>query len=108
MPRLVRRDPLSKRIKEYLDPYDFLLWLSEALQDDTYDEWLNGWATPIGIGLNILFIFARWSSTSGNSKNIDDAFGDYDSGSATGWFAWFVSTRYRTMSIATLGSESLT
>ena len=91
MPRLVRRDPLSKRIKEYLDPYDFLLWLSELLQDDTYDEWLNGWAIPIGSGLNALFIFARWSSNSGGSKSIDDEFGDIDGRGGSGWFAWLVS-----------------
>lgn len=85
MPRLVRRDPLSKRLKEYLDPYDFLLWLSELLQDDTYDEWLNGWALFIGIGLNILFIVARWSSASRNGKSNDDAW-EFDSRSGGSWF----------------------
>ena len=92
MPRLVRRDPLSKRIREYLDPGDLLLWLSELVNDDTYDEWLSEWATAIGIGLNILLIFLMWSSTPGNRRATDDVFGDIDGKSGRGWFAWSVST----------------
>lgn len=86
--RLVRRDPLSKRLREYLDPYDFLLWLSELLNDDTYDEWLHVWALPIGIALNILFILARGASKRGGSGG-DDVFGDIDGGGSA--FAWLVS-----------------
>jgi hypothetical protein len=90
MPRLVRRTPLSDRIKASLDPYDFLLWLSEELNDDAYDEWLKVWATPIGVGLNILFILARGSSRTGRRGAGDDVFGDVD-GSGGGWLSWFVS-----------------
>ena len=92
MPRLIRRTPLSERIKAYLDPHDLLLWLSEELNDDAYDDWLNEWATPIGIGLNILFILARGASKSGQSRGRDDVFGDIEGRSGSGWFAWAVRT----------------
>lgn len=95
MPRLVRQAPLSERIKAYLDPYDFLLWLSETLNDDTYDEWLKDWATVIGVALNLLFILARGASKAGLSRGADDVFGDDSEGSGSGWFSWFVSTPFR-------------
>lgn len=88
MPRLVRRAPLIDRIKAYLDPYDFLLWIAEELNDDAYDEWLKVWATPIGIGLNIVFILARGASKPGSGN--DDVFGD-DGSKGSGWFEWMVS-----------------
>ncbi|KAF2163926.1 hypothetical protein M409DRAFT_68182 [Zasmidium cellare ATCC 36951] len=85
MPRLVRRAPLIDRIKAYLDPYDLLLWIAEELNDDAYDEWLKVWATPIGIGLNSVFILARGASKPYSGS--DDVFGD-DGGKGSGWFAW--------------------
>lgn len=94
MPRLVRRAPLSERLKAYLDPYDFLLWLSEELNDDTYDEWLQAWATPLGVALNFLFVLARGASKTGGSRGRDDVFGDADSNSS-GWFSWLVCTSRR-------------
>lgn len=90
MPRLVRQAPLTERIKAYLDPYDLLLWLSEELNDDAYEEWLKEWATPIGIGLNVVFVLARGASKTNASVIQDDVFGDAD-GSGSGWFTWFVS-----------------
>ena len=87
MPRLVRKTPLSERIKAYLDPYDFLLWLAEELNDDAYNEWLKDWATPIGIALNVIFILARGASKSGSRGGGDDVFGEVN---GSGWFAWFV------------------
>lgn len=91
MPRLVRKTPLSERIKAYLDPYDFLLWLAEILNDDSLGEWLKDWATFIGIGLNIVFILARGASNPAGRSGGDDVFGDIDGGSGSGWFAWAVS-----------------
>lgn len=91
MPRLVRRKPLLERIKAYLDVHDLLLWLSEELNDDTYDDWLKLWATPIGAGLNILFILARGASNKSSGKG-DDVFGDDGSG-GSGWFSWLVCVR---------------
>lgn len=91
MPRLVRRQPLIERVKAQLDPYDLLLWLSEELNDDAYDEWLKLWATPIAVALNITFIFARAWSGVGASRSNDDVFGD-DGSSGSGWLAWMVRT----------------
>ena len=89
MPRLVRRTPLSDRLKAYLDPHDFLLWLSEELNDDTYDEILNAWVTPIGLALNFVFVLARGASRSGGGRGSDEVFGDIN-GNGGGWFAWLV------------------
>ena len=89
MPPLIRRRPLLERIKSYLDPYDFLLWLSEELNDDTYDELLNTWATPIGLVLNLVFILARGGSRIGSPAGGDDVFGEASSGRS--WLAWLVS-----------------
>ena len=91
MPPRVRKAPLIDRIKAYLDPFDFLLWLAELLNDDALGEWLKEWATLIGVGLNIIYILARGASIPGGSRGRDDVFGDTDGG-ASGWFAWAVST----------------
>ncbi|KAF7192544.1 hypothetical protein HII31_06135 [Pseudocercospora fuligena] len=90
MPRLVRRAPLSERIKAYLDPYDVLLWLSEYLNDDAYEEWLKLWAVPIALGLHIVFILAQGASKRGPAKRGDDVFGEDGSG-GSGWFAWMAA-----------------
>ena len=94
MPRLVRRKPLTERIKDYLDPGDLLLQLAETLNDDTYDEWLNNWATLIGIGLNVLFVFVKLANKPSLGSSKDDVFGDLDdrNGSGSGWFGWLVSS----------------
>jgi hypothetical protein len=91
MPPLVRRRPLLERVQAYLDPGDFLLWLSEELNDDAHEDLLNSWATPIGIALNFLFILARGSSNPGDSRGSDDVFGDIEGKKGSGWFAWLVS-----------------
>jgi hypothetical protein len=91
MPRLVRKAPLSERLKAYLDPYDFLLWLAELLNDDAYDEWLKDWSTPIGIALNILFILAQGASAGKHAPGRnDDVFGDAG-GKGSGWFSLFAA-----------------
>jgi hypothetical protein len=94
MPRIVRRRPLWERISAYLDPYDFMLWVSEELNDDAHEELLNNWAAPIGIALNVVFIIARGSGKTGGSNDLfgDDVFADFDGKKRSGWFAWMVST----------------
>ncbi|KAJ9620441.1 hypothetical protein H2203_007647 [Taxawa tesnikishii (nom. ined.)] len=62
MPPIIRRAPLGERIKAYLNPYDFLLWLSEELHESALDEALQGWAPAIGLGANLLFMIARANS----------------------------------------------
>lgn len=92
MPRLIRRQPLAERIKAYLNPADFLLWISEELESHGWDQLEKEWAIPIGFGLNLIFLIARANSR-GASGTYDDVFGD--SKSETGFFAWFVSTSQR-------------
>jgi len=96
MPPLVRRRPLLERIQAYLDPWDFLLWISEELQDDAREETLNNWATPIGITLNAVFIVARGASKTSGSNDLfgDDVFADFEGKKSSGWFAWVVSIPY--------------
>ena len=90
MPRLVRRRPLGERIKSYLNPLDFLLWLSEEIDANDWDQFEKDWALPLGISLNIIFIIARANSRTNSSKAVDDVFGD--EGSAP-WSSWLVRFR---------------
>jgi hypothetical protein len=92
MPRLVRRQPLLARIQAYLNPLDFLLWLSEEIDSNDWDEVQRTFATPIGLGLNFVFLIARANSgSSGVSRGADDVFGDGPSRS--GYLAWLVGSR---------------
>ena len=87
MPRLVRRRPLAERLQAYLNPLDFLSWLSEELDSSDWDQWQRDWATPIGVGLNIVFLIAR--ANSGQSiHRVDDVFADDDGHNR---YSWFVS-----------------
>lgn len=88
MPRLVRRRPLIERIKAYLNPLDFLLWLSEELDSSDWDQWQKDWATPIGVALNVIFLIARANSGPSIQRG-DDVFGEIEG--YTGWSAWLVS-----------------
>ncbi|KAI5200866.1 hypothetical protein AUEXF2481DRAFT_2089 [Aureobasidium subglaciale EXF-2481] len=86
MPPIIRRPPLSERIKAKLNPYDLLLWMAEELHESALDEALRDWGLPIGAGANLIFACARWSLK--NSVN-DDIFGELEGKS--GWFHWFLS-----------------
>lgn len=87
MPKYVRRQPLLERAKAYLNPYDFLLWLSEEIESNGWDQLEKEWATPIGIALNLIFLIARANSKS-TSRSYDDVFGDVPQ---IAWTAWLVS-----------------
>ena len=89
--RLVRRQPLMQRLKAYLDPLDFLLWLSEELETSDWEEWQKEWATPIGVGLNLMMLIAR-ANTGGVSSGYDDVFADDTR--RGGWLAWLVSNTW--------------
>lgn len=84
MPRLIRRKPWGERMKDYLNPQDFLLWLSEEFETREWD--IKGFANSVGAALNFVFLVARANSTSNSSIN-DDVFGD---SGGPGWFSWFV------------------
>ncbi|KIW47983.1 uncharacterized protein PV06_00628 [Exophiala oligosperma] len=84
MPKYVRRQPLIDRVKASLNPYDFLLWLSEEIESNGWDQLEKEWATPIGVFLNVFFIVARANSKS-TSRSYDDVFGDVP---RVAWTAW--------------------
>lgn len=88
MPPVVRRQPLLERIQAFLNPLDFLLWLSEELDTNGWDQLEKEWAIPIGIGLNVIFLIARANADLG-SRRYDDVFGEVKGG--TGWLGWLVS-----------------
>ncbi|KAL9079684.1 MAG: hypothetical protein Q9157_001461 [Trypethelium eluteriae] len=85
MPPLIRRQPLIERIKAKLNPWDFLIWVSEELDD--LEDLHKAWATPVGLGANLIFMIARANSAPSSSKS-DDVFGDFQSRRGTGWLAW--------------------
>ncbi|KAI9732659.1 MAG: hypothetical protein M1834_003996 [Cirrosporium novae-zelandiae] len=89
MPRLVRRQPLIERIKSYLNPLDFLLWLSEELESGDWDEWQKEYGTISGCLLNLVMLIARANSGSRRNDDIDDVFGDEDDDA--GWMSWLCS-----------------
>lgn len=92
MPRLIRRRPLAERIRAYLDPADFLLWLSEELDSSDWEQWQRDWTTPVGVVLNIVFLVAR-ANSGFSGRNNDDVFGD-DVGYSS-WTSWFVRVSLR-------------
>ena len=88
MPRLVRRQPLLERVQAFLNPLDFLLWLSEELDTNGWDQLEKEWAIPIGVGLNIIFLIARANVNVG-ARRYDDVFGEATDGN--GLLGWIVS-----------------
>jgi len=57
--RLVRQQPLSQRILSYLNPADNLLALSSAVEAYDLDALGEGFATPLGLVLNLVMLVAR-------------------------------------------------
>lgn len=92
MPRLVRRRPLLERWKAYLNPLDFLLWLSEEIETRDWDN--ESFANSLGAALNLTFLLARANSGPSRS-NSDDVFGDSNGFSWFSWFVWSQSPLYK-------------
>jgi hypothetical protein len=84
--RMVRRQPLLEKVKAWLNPYDFLLWLSEEMETRDWDSKQVG--TQLGLAANFLFLLAR--ANSGRSSRSDDVFGE---SSGSGWGSFFVCWR---------------
>lgn len=87
-PRLLRRRPLAERIKTYLNPLDFLLWLSEELESSDWAQGKKEWAAPIGVAINVIFLIARSNSVQSVEGRGDDVFGDSEG--HAGWLHWAV------------------
>ncbi|KAK3292236.1 uncharacterized protein B0H64DRAFT_224759 [Chaetomium fimeti] len=78
--RLVRRQPLTERLRAMLNPMDFYLWLSEEIQTFNWDSKTFG--TRFGLMANFIFLVAR--ANAGTAREaVDDVFGDAP---ANGWF----------------------
>lgn len=86
MPRLVRRKPWADRLKAYLNPYDFLLWLSEEFETSDWDT--KGFANTVGSVLNLTLLVTRANSGGQKKTSSDDVFGDGSHGA--GWLSWLV------------------
>ena len=97
-PRLIRRPPLLERIKAYLDPIDFLFWLSEEFDSSDWDQWSKEWATPVGVLLNAVFLIARANSGYSTRGSMDDVFADDIA--YTSLSSWLVGTLGATTSKA--------
>ncbi|CAO2652985.1 Nn.00g023960.m01.CDS01 [Neocucurbitaria sp. VM-36] len=101
MPRLVRRAPLSERIKAYTDPSDWLIWISEELNSSDWDEFASSYALYVGFGANLLFIIAQ--ANSGASTSYSDSDGVFTEVSGPGWIKWMLN-----LLVLVLGGASLT
>ncbi|KAJ5243218.1 uncharacterized protein N7469_001545 [Penicillium citrinum] len=92
MPRLVRRRPLGERIRAQLNPWDWLLWISEEIEGNDWDQVEQDWGLLVGIFLNVMFLVARANGRSSGSKAIDDVFGEDEGVPWLGWLASFIVT----------------
>lgn len=88
MPKYVRRQPLIERVKTYLNPLDFLLWLSEEIESNGWDQLEKEWAIPLAVSFNLMFMVAR-SNMNNRPRGYDDVFGDQD---GPGVVSWLVCT----------------
>ncbi|KAI9775871.1 MAG: hypothetical protein M1839_000745 [Geoglossum umbratile] len=85
--RLVRRAPLTTRLKSYFNPLDFLLYLSEQFESGEWGEYQRAVSLPLGVGCNLVFLVARANLGRGMGRR-DDVFGD---GGGRGGWAWLAS-----------------
>ncbi|KAL8735229.1 MAG: hypothetical protein Q9166_001105 [cf. Caloplaca sp. 2 TL-2023] len=106
MPRLVRRRPLFERIKAWLNPLDFLLWLSEGFDSSDWEQWQKDWSTAVGIALNIIFLIARANMGSRSRRQVDEVFGDEDS--YTGFTAWLATFVVHILSLLSIANTAYT
>lgn len=88
MPRLVRRRPLSERIKSALNPWDFFLWLSEEIE--TRDIGSKSLGTQLGLALNFVFLLAR-ANGAYSTSSYDDVFSDVNGSGWLAYLAWTVA-----------------
>ncbi|EKD15389.1 uncharacterized protein L3040_001756 [Drepanopeziza brunnea f. sp. 'multigermtubi'] len=95
MPRLVRRKPALQRIKDYLNPGDFLLYISEEIETRDWDS--KQFATPLALGLHISLLIARANTGISLGGGRDDVFGDDYSG--TGWLSYIATLVVWSLSI---------
>lgn len=94
MPRLIRRKPFVERVKDYLNPGDFWLWVSEAIETSEWDS--KQYAAPLAFGFHFVMLIARANIGSSGSSGGDDVFGEDYSG--TGWLSAIVRNSRKQLS----------
>ncbi|KAH3915737.1 hypothetical protein HBH56_078860 [Parastagonospora nodorum] len=104
MPRLVRRAPLSERIQAYLDPSDWLIWISEELNSSDWEDFASTYALYIGCGANIAFVIAQANSVASTGYDSDNVFKEV---SGPGWVRWFSSLLVLILGAAAWGNAWL-
>ncbi|KAF2626367.1 hypothetical protein BU25DRAFT_343992 [Macroventuria anomochaeta] len=88
MPRLVRKARLSERIKTYLDPSDWALWVSEELSSSDWEDFAASYALSIGFGANVAFVVAQANTGASNGLDNDGVFKE---ASGSGWLSWLAN-----------------
>jgi hypothetical protein len=86
MPRLVRRKPLLDRVKDFLNPGDLWLWISEWIETRDWDS--KQYVGPLAFGFHLVMLIARANVGGSRNSGRDDVFGDDYSG--TGWLSAIV------------------
>lgn len=84
MPRLIRRRPLLARIKDYLHPADWLLWLSEELETRDWNS--SEYGNSIAALLHFLTLICQ-ANISKSTDSREDVFNENKSNS--GWISTF-------------------
>lgn len=104
MPRLVRRAPLAERIKAYIDPSDWLIWISEELNSSDWDDFAKAYAVYLGFGANVLFVIAKANSGASTDYDNDDIFREV---AGPGWMKWFMNLLVLVLGGAAFGNAWL-
>ncbi|KAI8931131.1 hypothetical protein NX059_011485 [Plenodomus lindquistii] len=104
MPRLVRRAPLAERIKAYIDPSDWLIWISEELNSSDWEDFASSYSVYLGFGANLLFILAQANSGAASASDDDGVFSTVQ---GPGWLKWFANLLVLVLSSASVGNAWL-
>lgn len=86
MPRLVRKRPLLMRVKDYLHPGDWLLWISEELETKDWDNKHLG--NTLALVFHLLLLLAKINNVTSQGSS-DDVFGDEKP--RFRWVGWLAS-----------------
>jgi hypothetical protein len=102
--RLVRRAPFAERLKTYLDPSDWLIWISEELNSSDWEDFASAYSLYLGFAANVLFVLAQ--ANSGASTNSDDD-GVFSEVQGPGWLKWLMSMLVLILGIGSVGNAWL-
>ena len=101
MPPLVRRAPLSERIKAYFDLSDWLIWISEELNSSDWEDFASAYALYIGFGANLLFVLAQANSGASTASDDDGVFNEVQ---GPGWIKWIMGLLVLVLGAASFGN----